>query len=143
MKDYVFLSGPVKHTDDGEGWRNEVFSFARDADWYLRIFDPCEYFDYSWSDEFQKSDRQIREYYFQAIKKANVVLCNLNETEFSVGTGMEVQYAVDHDIPVIGWGTEVVYNWVKDSCTVVFDTLEDALEYITMYYDLDFREEDY
>ena len=142
-RDYVFLSGPIKNTaDGGQGWREKVYQYSRNADWYLRVFDPGDYFDYSWNDEFQVSDRQIREYYFQAIKKATVVLCNLNETAFSVGTAFEVQYACDHDVPVIGWGTEAVYPWVKDSCTVTFDELDTALEYVTCYYDFDCRGEE-
>lgn len=48
---------------------------------------------------------------------------------------MEVQYAVDHDIPVIGFGITDVYPWIADSCTVLFETLDEALKYIEIYYD--------
>ena len=142
-RDYIFLSGPVKYEDDGgHGWRDKVYRYACNCDWYLRVFDPTAMFDYDWSDEFQKTDRQIREYYFQAIKGSTVVLINLEGTDRSIGSGMEVQYAVDHDIPVIGFGKENIYPWIKDSCTVVFDDLDTALDYITSYYDFDFGEED-
>lgn len=106
------------------------------------MIDPTAYFSYDWKDEFQQTDRQIRDFYFQAIRISTVVLVNLSGTNSSIGTGMEVQYAVDHEIPVIGFGTEDVYPWIKDSCTVTFDDLETALGYITTYYDFDFGEED-
>ena len=137
-RDYVFLSGPVKYeADGGHGWRDEVYRYACNCDWYLRVFDPTSFFDYEWSDEFQKTDRQIKEYYLQAIRKATVVLVNLNYTECSVGTGIEVQAANDAGVPCVGWGKEHVYPWVRDACTVVFDDLKTALEYITSYYDFD------
>ena len=142
-RDYVFLSGPVKYeSDGGHSWRDEAYRYSKNCDWYLRVIDPTAYFSYDWKDEFQQTDRQIRDFYFQAIKISTVVLVNLSGTNSSIGTGMEVQYAVDHEIPVIGFGTEDVYPWIKDSCTVVFDDLETALGYITTYYDFDFGEED-
>ena len=142
-REHIFLSGPVKYeSDGGHGWRDSVYRYASDCDWYLRVFDPTEYFDYSWSDDFQVSDKQIREYYFQAIKGATVVLVNLEGTNRSIGTGMEIQYAVDHDVPVIGFGLNNIYPWIKDSCTVTFDDLDTALDYITAYYDFDYRGEE-
>lgn len=137
MKKYVFLSGPILNAEDaGRDWRLQVFEYAQDLDWGLKVFDPGGFFDYDWDFDYQKTDRQIREYYFQKIKKAEVVLVNLNGTDSSIGTGCEVTYASCHDVPVVGWGTDNVYPWVRDMCTVVFDTLEEALGYLSMYYDL-------
>lgn len=119
--------------DGGHGWRERVGKYAEDH-WYISVFDPTVFFDYEWSKSFQKSDHQIREYYFEAIKKSRLVLINLNNSDRSVGTGMEATYASCKGKTIIGFGTENVYNWVKDLCTVVFDDLETALEYITCYY---------
>lgn len=138
MRKHVFLSGPVKYEKDGGvEWRLRVYQCARENEWVLRVFDPTEYFDYQWDGRYQKTDRQIKEYYLQAIKKSEIVLVNLNGTIKSVGTGMEIQYALDHDIPVIGWGNTDVYPWIRDACTVVFETLEEALDYVQTYYDYD------
>ena len=138
MKRYVFLSGPILNAEDGgKSWRRQVYKYAYDHEWNLKIFDPDEFFDYDWDNQYQKSDRQIREYYFQGIKKAEVVLVNLNGTKSSIGTGCEVTYANCHDVPVVGWGNQDVYPWVRDMCTVVFDTLEEALGYLSVYYDLE------
>ena len=143
-RDYIFLSGPVKfETDGGHTWRDEVFRYARACDWYMRVFDPTDYFDYAWSDPFTKSDKQIREFYYEAIRSARLILVNLNNTDKSVGTGMEIAYANCKGKTIIGFGTTNVYNWVQDLCTVSFDDLATALDYITTYYDFDYgRKED-
>ena len=136
-KKYVYLAGPVKYEEDGgTGWRLDVYKYSKDRGWiFLAVFDPTEWFTYSQDDEYHLSDRQIREYYFQAIKRSFLVLVNLSGTDKSIGTGMEIQYVVDHDVPVIGFGTEGIYPWIADSCTVCFNTLDEALRYIEIYYD--------
>ena len=48
---------------------------------------------------------------------------------------MEVQYAADHDVPVIGFGNDNVYPWIRDTCTVIFDTMEEALDYVIRFYE--------
>ena len=66
-----------------------------------------------------------------------MILVNLNNTENSVGTGQELQYAVDKGIPVIGFGKQNVYEWLPEDCDVVFDTLEEAFkswDYVNYYY---------
>ena len=135
-KKYIYLAGPVKFEEDGgTGWRIEAYKYSKDRDWMsLKLFDPTQWFDYSY-DEYHLSDRQVREYYFHAIKNSELVLVNLSGTDKSIGTGMEIQYAVDHDVPVIGFGTEDVYPWIMDSCIVCFNTLDEALKYIEIYYD--------
>lgn len=133
---HIYLAGPCKYEEDGgKNWRCKVSLHSIQNSWDIKVWDPTAYFDYECNSEFQKTDRQIREFYFQAIKKAEAVLVNLNGTDRSIGTAMEVQYAVDHDVPVIGFGDVDVYPWVRDSCTVVFDTLDKALLYIGIYYD--------
>ena len=46
-----------------------------------------------------------------------------------------LEYAVDKGIPVIGFGKQNVYEWLPEDCDVVFDTLEEAVDYIINYYD--------
>ena len=136
-KKYIYLAGPVKYEEDGgTGWRQDVYKYSKNRDWTsYKVFDPTEWFAYSDENIYHLSDRQVREYYFHAIKNSELVLVNLSGTDRSIGTGMEVQYAVDHDIPVIGFGDTDVYPWIADSCTVRFNTLKEALYYIEIYYD--------
>ena len=36
---------------------------------------------------------------------------------------------------LIGFGKQNVYEWLPEDCDVVFDTLEEAVDYIINYYD--------
>jgi len=132
-KTLVYLAGASKHeADEGMGWRQTI-----ERDWGFKesdlwIVNPLNYFRYS--ENWHQSDKQVKQYYLSRIKHCDVVLVNLNNSDSSCGTCQEIQYAVDHDVPVIGFGTEHVYNWLLVDCQCVFDTAEEAIEYITEYY---------
>lgn len=68
------------------------------------------------------------------ILHSRIVLVNLNNTTTSPGTAQELQYAVDHDIQVIGFGTENVYPWLKVDCQAIFTSMLQAIDYIADYY---------
>ena len=68
------------------------------------------------------------------ILHSRLVLCNLTRTRTSPGTAQELQFAVDHDVPIIGFGTEEVYPWLKVDCQCVFPTMLQAIDYIIDYY---------
>ena len=114
----VYLAGRVKGLDDeGRGWREDVVKqLEAIAEWNgkkIEIFDPTKYFSYS--DKRHKTVRQIKEYYMNRLSKCDIMLLNCNDTEYSIGTAQEVQFAVDHNIPVIGFGTTNMYNWIATS----------------------------
>ena len=127
----VYLAGASKNEpDEGLGWRKTVYN-----DWnseMILIINPLNYFRYS--EDWHQSDKQIKDYYLSRIRKSDVVLVNLNNSDSSCGTCQEIQYAIDHDIPVIGFGQDHVYNWLLVDCQCVFDTVEEAMEYIVDYY---------
>ena len=98
------------------------------------LYDPTEYFPRDGSKSI--TAKQTKNFYIKyLIANSDLILVNLNNTENSVGTGQELQYAVDKGIPVIGFGKQNVYEWLPEDCDVVFDTLEEAVDYIINYYD--------
>jgi nucleoside 2-deoxyribosyltransferase len=134
----IYLAGRCKGlVDGGKEWRENarkiLETIAETAGTRIIVFDPTAYFDYS--EQKYKTQKQIKDYYFHAIRQCDLVLLNLTGTEFSIGTAQEVQYAVDHDIPVIGFGTEHTYPWLSEvDCQVAFDSIHEALDYIRDYY---------
>ena len=63
------------------------------------------------------------------------MLVNLKNSCQSCGTCMEVQYAVDNNIPVIGFDAENAYPWIAEvDCEAVFDNLMETVDYIRDYY---------
>lgn len=134
----IYLVGRCKGlTDGGKEWRENarkiLKTIAETAGTKVIVFDPTEYFDYS--SQKYKTQKQIKEYYYQAMRQCDLVLLNCNGTEFSIGTAQEIQYAVDHDIPVIGFGEDHTYPWITEvDCQVVFSSIHEALDYIRDFY---------
>ena len=129
----IYLAGACAcENDEGRGWREELIRDYRNSD-YLKMINPLDYFRYS--ENWHKTNKQVKEYYLSRIRKCDVVLVNLNNSAYSCGTAQEVQYAIDHDIPVIGFGNDNVYTWIAEvDCQVVFDNKEEAVQYILEYY---------
>lgn len=70
------------------------------------------------------------------LKKSDVLLVNLDHSDCSVGTGMEVQYALYNNIPIIAFGEEpeTWYKWIEISAAIIFEDVDEALEYISSSY---------
>ncbi len=129
----IYLAGPCKHEiDEGMGWREALKRDWDDEALGIELINPLTYFRYS--KMWHQNDKQVKQYYLSRIKKVDVVLVNLNNSASSCGTCQEVQYAIDHEIPVIGFGNQNVYSWLYVDCQCVFDTAEDAMAYIVTYY---------
>lgn len=77
-------------------------------------------------------------FYLNKISKCDLVIVNLNNSDSSIGTAQEVQFAVDNNIPVIGFGTHNMYPWISEvDCQVVFNTITETVDYIRDYYIVD------
>ena len=135
----IYLAGACRGlSDEGKTWRKDARFWSNYHNKYfdnpvIKVYDPTQYFSRDGSNSI--SSKQIKEFYLKSvIKNCTLVLVNLNDTQYSVGTGCELQYAECHEIPVIGFGKENVYEWFPDYCDVVFETMEEALNYIVDYY---------
>lgn len=132
----IFISGAEKNAPEGFGsWRNEVKNWSA---WTsnITILDPVEHFNYI--DKTPTQPRQCSNYFMWLIDRCDVLLVNLDYTEASVGTGCEVQHAYDMKKPIIGFGIkkETWYEWTHEKCEVIFETYEEALDYILEYYNI-------
>lgn len=129
----IYLAGACKYeNDEGLSWREELKNNWEDQDLGIHLINPLDYFRYS--ENWHQNEKQVKQYYFSRIRKSDVLLVNLNNSDSSCGTCQEVQYAIDHEIPVIGFGHENVYNWLTIDCQCIFDSAEEAMEYIVTYY---------
>lgn len=134
----VYLAGACAHVDDeGKLWRERASEMLNKiAGWQgvkVDVVDPTAYFTYS--EKKHKTNKQVKDYFLYKIRQCDIVLCNLEDTDKSCGTAQETQFAVDHHIPVIGFGTKNVYPWIAEvDCQVAFDTMSEAIDYIRDYY---------
>ena len=133
----IFLSGGCKNeTDEGVGWRQKAVQMIRtateDKELKVKVINPVDFFSYS--EQKQQNDAQVKRYYLDQILHARLVLVNLNRSDVSCGTCMECQFAKDHNIPIIGFGTENVYPWLLVDAQAVFPSMLQAIDYIAEYY---------
>lgn len=135
----IYLAGGCKNEpDEGKLWRQKAVQIfnqaANDKYFRVKIINPTDYFSYS--EAKHQSDKQIKEYYMDQIRNARLVLANLDNSVNSIGTGQELQHAVDNGVPVIGFATDdsTVYPWLKTDCQCVFPSMLQAIDYIVDYY---------
>ena len=133
----IYLAGPCfNQKDEGRVWRNRAVG---DLKWAaeitgtsINVINPLDFFSYA--DCKQQNDQQVKRFYLDQIKHCRLVLVNLDDTVTSPGTAQELQYAVDNNIQIIGFGTKDVYPWFLVDCQVVFETMDQAIDYIIDYY---------
>lgn len=133
-----YLAGACKNVEDeGREWREKITKMLEQAaEWkevHIKVINPVEYFSYS--ETKHKTHKQVKNFYMNKIKKCDFVICNLDDSDKSVGTGQEVQYAICNEIPVIGFGKSNIYPWIAEvDCDAVFDSMHEAVDYIRDYY---------
>ena len=132
----IYLSGAELKVDDKfQTWRDECFYYQMTG-YYLNLefINPIAHFNYT--TRKPKTDKQCKDLFMWQIEKSDVLLVNLDKSDCSVGTGYEVEHANCFNIPIIGFGKnpDTLYSWTKENCSVVFDTLEEALDYISGSY---------
>jgi len=134
----VYLAGPCFfEEDEGKGWRSKAEQMLKtataDKDIKIKVINPTDFFTYS--EAQHQSDTQVKKYYMDQILHSRLILCNLDRTRTSPGTAEELQYAVDHDIPIISFETgDEVYPWLKVDSQCVFGSMLQAIDYIVDYY---------
>lgn len=134
----IYLAGPcANESDEGMGWREKAATIFNEhiesSDYKIVVIDPTKYFTYA-DRKDHETDKQIKQFYLSQILRSNIVLCALDRTKMSPGTAQEIQFAVDHKIPVIGWGRDDIYPWLEVDCQVAFPSMLQAIDYIKEYY---------
>ena len=132
----VYLSGAIKLVDDSfQTWRDKCLE-SKENGFYPEItfVDPNSYFNYT--DKLPKTDKQCLELFMWLIDKSDVLLVNLDSSDMSCGSCMEIEHAYCHGLPIIAFGSNsnTWYSWAETRSTVIFETLEDALNYISLSY---------
>ena len=133
----IYLAGGIANeSDDGKGWREKasiiINEHIESSDYRVVVVDPTKYFEYA--DDDLTVNKQIKEFYLDQIRHSKIVLVNLDRSNKSVGSGMEVQHAKDNNVTIIGFGTQDIYPWLAIECQVVFPSLLQAIDYIKEFY---------
>lgn len=137
----VYLSGATKYVDDSfQNWRSdcieiEMYGLGCSGIYTkLNFINPIAYFNYTHNKP--KTEKQCINLFMWLVDKSDILLLNLDDSDKSIGTGMEIEHAFCRGIPIIAFGKnpDTWYNWAEERATVIFDDLEDAVMYINDYY---------
>jgi len=132
----IYTSGAMRNLPPqiADKWRYKIAEYLWREGANASVFIPSEYFGYE--EKRHKTERQVMEYFLREVEKSDLLILNLDNTNTSIGSAMEVCHAYDYNIPIIGYketGAEV-YPWCENMCTVIFDQMDEMLEYIKIYY---------
>ena len=132
----IYLSGAIRKVDENfQNWRDKCNQIKYDGFYInLKFIDPNSYFNYT--DKLPKNDKQCIDLFMWQVENSDVLLVNLDYSENSIGTCMEIEHAYCNNIPVVTFGNkpDTWYPWAKERSSVIFDELEEALEYINASY---------
>lgn len=132
----VYLSGAVRNViEELQFWRTRCITLSQSG-YYdnLEFVDPNGYFNYT--NKIPKTDKQCIDLFMWQIERSDVVLLYLDYSNISIGSAMEIEHAYCHNIPIIGFGSrkDTWYSWCEERCSVIFDDLEEAIEYLNNSY---------
>lgn len=135
-KTTVYLSGAISNVSAMfQDWRNKCLEWSDNGLYTCLTFnDPNIYFNYT--DKLPKTNKQCLDLFMWMIEQSDVLLVNLESSEFSCGTCMEIEHAYCRNIPIIAFGEYpgTWYSWAQERASIIFKTLEDAVEYINSSY---------
>ena len=128
----VYLSGSCKNVsvEERDSWRNYIEESLIDGD--IKVFNPNKKFSYDKNDP--GNSKLVMDYFLQFVDRSDVVVVNLNNSDLSVGTGMEVMRAVDKGKFIIGFGDTNVYDYIRDCCSVVFADIDEVVDFVKSYF---------
>lgn len=131
----AYLSGASKAlSDNGASWRENMEYWLKQYD--LTAFNPNKHYDYK--KQYPSTTKECMTLYLEHLKRCDIVIVNLDNTDKSVGTGAEIGYALALNKPIYGFKSdmynETIYDWIAESCWKIFNSEIEVAEYIAIHY---------
>lgn len=133
MRKIIYTSGATKNVtpEESYNWRKNTREYFKYHLYNVDVFIPEEHFSYQ---DPPQTEKECMSLFLYKLAKSDFVLVNLNNSDTSVGTGIEIGMALQLGKPIIGFGTTHIYPWIKEACNVTLNTIEESLEYIRLHY---------
>lgn len=116
-------------------WRVNAKRLLRIAsDNQIHIINPVNHYNFNMNPNTY-TESEVKKFDLQMVKTSDLILVNLDLSNGSIGTAMELCMAHDvWDKPVIGYGKQKSHPWFELCVTKRCETLEQAVDYIINYY---------
>lgn len=130
----VYLAGTISYfyntnqTARATVWRDKAEDFFKDYD--IKCFNPCKNENGDFADEI------IVKQNIYYLDQCSIILVNLDMITDSVGSIFELTYAQEHNKLVVAFGKSPWLDrpHLKYLIDIKFDTLNEALEHISIAY---------
>lgn len=134
IKTKVYLAGSCRNVpvEQRNSWRNYIEEMLVNYT-DLSVFNPNRHFSYEKNNV--NNEKLVMDYFtLFNLKNTDVVVLNLNDSAVSVGTGIEIGYALALNKFIIGFGSNNVYEYLRDKCSVVFDDVDKIVDFLIEHF---------
>lgn len=140
MNDFtIYLSGGMQDLslEASLEWRNRFEDGIKllESTKNVKCFSPPKY--YAPQEPDRKTEKEVFEFDKHQLKQSDLVVAYFNVPK-SIGTAMELAWAKDWDIPVIGICEKdeipSLHTWLAECVTRFCNNIPEAISYINDYY---------
>lgn len=131
----VYLAGSCKNVSIEERnlWRDYITKSFKDNSNSLVAFNPNEHFSYEKNNP--NNERLVMDFFLHNLCNSGIVVVNLNNSDKSVGTGIEFGYALAQDKFIIGFGNQNVYEYMREKCSIVLESVDEVVSFLLEHWD--------
>ena len=139
---FIYLAGAMSYYDRinrfelATKWRKRIINRLQHTRYITsdyEIFDPCVHYDINKT--FNSNGVVYQNLVY--LRKADILILNLDDIDKSFGTLFEIYYAFLNHIPVIAFGENDLYYTqphIRASITMKCDNIDQVVEYIVNMY---------
>lgn len=135
MKREVYLAGSCKNVsvEERNGWRNNICDMLDANSENLKAFNPNIHFSYEKNNP--NNEKLVMDFFLHRLSECDIVVFNLNNSDKSVGTGIEFGKALAENKFIIGFGNENVYEYMRDKCSVVLEDVDEVVDFLAEHFE--------
>lgn len=130
QKEIAYLAGSCRNVsiEERNKWREYLVETLKNNANNIIAFSPNEHFAYEKCGT--ENEKTVMDYFLYRLKNSGIMVLNLNNSDKSVGTGIEFGYALAKEKLIIGFGTENIYEYMREKCSAVFNDVDETADFL-------------
>lgn len=134
----VYLAGGMTglSLEEANEWRRHIKDLIEDVAPHVSIVNPI---DHCWFDSVEFgfiTEREAMELDLYKLSKSELMIVNISSAPNSIGTNIEIGYAVAKGIPILALNESGIklHSWHKDLMHKVFTNMDDLIAYYVRHF---------
>lgn len=130
----VYLAGSCKNVsvEERNKWRDFLVETLENRSNHLIAFNPNGHFAYEKNNP--NNEKLVMDFFLHRLSNCEIVVVNLNNSDKSVGTGIEFGMALAQNKFIIGFGDTNVYEYMREKCSVVFSDVDEVAVFLLEHW---------